>query len=261
MITIKTEEQLALMRIAGKIASETLSYLSPLALPGVTTKELDLKAEEFIRDHGAIPSCKGYHGFPASVCISVNHQAVHCIPSALAILKESDVLKLDLIVSYEGWNADTALTLVVPPGDDIKQAFVDATRQSLYNAIPNAIDGNHVSDLSNAVHAYATSKGYGVVKEFVGHGIGQVIHEEPKIPNFKIVTPTPKLVNGMVVCIEPILTMSPESDIFINGWDTWTKNGSLVAHFEHTIAITPNGPEILTIRKEEQSAGTGISPK
>jgi len=254
LITIKYPEHIELMRKAGQICAQTLSILPSFIVPGITTKEIDLKAEEIIRDLGGVPSCKGYvHGnlpqYPGSICISVNEEAVHCVPSE-RIVKEGDVVKVDLVVAYKGWNADSARTVLIPPVSDDMQVLAETCYLAMWEGIKKAIDGNHVTDIGKAIESFVGSR-YGIVKEFIGHGVGRNIHESPQIPNYFVKEKDALLCEGMTICIEPILTYSPDASVEINGWNTRSKTGANVVHAEHTCLITSGKPEILTLRTEE----------
>lgn len=254
MIFLKSSEHIEFMKVAGRICADTLDHLSLFCKPGATGVQLDKIAEEFIRDHGATPSCLGYRDYPASTCISINSQCVHCIPNNTPI-KEGDIVKLDLVVNYKGWNADSALTIAVPPVKSEVAKFVQTTYLALQQGILQAKEGNRVSDISKAV--FDARNGYGVVKEFIGHGIGKDIHEQPQIPNMPVENKNDLLVAGMAICIEPIFTLSPDASIFYKEgqWDTWALSGSPVSHFEHTLIINPSPlpPTILTLRNTERS--------
>jgi methionyl aminopeptidase len=256
MIFLKNSEHIESIKKAGTILSDCLSFLSLQVKPGVTGLQLDKLAEDFIRAQGGIPTCLNYRGFPNSVCISVNSGAVHCIPNNKTI-KEGDVVKLDLVVNYKGWNADSALTVLVPPVQSEVRKLAETTYTAMLLGVGQAIEGNRVSDISKAI--YEARNEFGVIKEFCGHGIGRDIHEAPQISN--VSTKKEKddlLVAGMVLCIEPIMCIGDPS-IFYDPkqWDTWVLSGNIVSHWEHTVLIKPNGelPEILTLRKEEKQNG------
>lgn len=252
MITIKTPEQLDNIRKAGVILADCLSLLSSQTKPGVTGLQLDRMAEEFIRDHGAIPSCKGYSGFPNSICLSINSQAVHCLPSEKAI-KEGDVVKIDVTAAVNGWNADSALTVLVDPVTIEVRNLAQVGIQALKSGILQAKEGNYVGDISTAVFDTLNGTNYGMVKEFVGHGIGRDIHERPQVPNIPMLERGPLLVEGMVICIEPIVVGSPDASIYhkTGEWPTFALSGYPVVHNEHTLIITKNEPEVVTRRKSE----------
>lgn len=250
MITLKSAEQIETMRFAGKVAAKTLSFISSYAMPGNKCKDIDKKIESFIRDYGCVPACLGYKNFPASSCISVNHQVVHCIPSDYEI-KPGDVVKIDLVVGYRSLFADTATTFLVPPVDPTVQKMAQSCYISLREAIKKAVPGNHVWDLSNTIAGIADQGGYGVCKQFVGHGIGADMHEEPQIPNIRLAKPGSLLTQGMVICIEPIFLTTPGANVHVEHWDTWALDGKPAVHYEHSVAITEGAPEILTLREDE----------
>jgi methionyl aminopeptidase len=249
VIYLKSEEHIELIKKAGEIAANTLSLLSSFILPGKTGLEIDVLAEQYIRDNGGVPSCKGYGGFPYSLCYARNSQGVHCFPDKEPIL-EGDLIKLDLVVSYQGWNADTAISLIVPPAKKKDLNLCYNTYRALQQGILQAKAGNRVSDISKAV--FDARNGCGIVKPFTGHGIGRDIHEAPQIPNYIVPEKDALLVENMVICIEPIFT-SGTGEIYYkkDTWPTFTMDGSRLAHFEHTLLITSKGSEVLTLRKDE----------
>lgn len=236
------------MRQAGRAVAAILREMSEMVEPGVTTGELDALAEARCRDLGVIPVFKGYHGFPASVCISVNDEVVHGIPSKKRILKDGDIVGLDFGVSRDGWYGDSAISVAVGKVSSDAQKLMDVTRESLRLAIKECVVGGKVSDIGFAVQNYVESFGFGVVREFVGHGIGTALHEEPQVPNFGVRGRGVSLKAGMVLAIEPMVTAgSPRVKVLSDGWTAVTVDRSLAAHFEHTVAITENGPQILTL--------------
>ena len=250
MIFLKNSEHIELIKKAGTILADCLSFLSLQTVPGVTGLQLDKMAEEFIRDHGAVPSCKGYRGFPYSICYARNSQGVHCFPDKEPI-QEGDLIKLDLVVNFQGWNADSAISLSIPPVQNTDAKLVLDTYKALQLGILQAKPGNRVSDISKAV--FEARNGCSVVKMFSGHGIGKDIHEAPQIPNYFVKEKDALLVEGMVICVEPIFTAGKEDIYYKEGtWPTFTLDGSKLAHWEHTVLITEKGPEILTLRKEEK---------
>ncbi|MBY0469666.1 type I methionyl aminopeptidase [bacterium] len=252
MITLKSEREIDLMRKAGQAVALLLDEMEKMVRPGISTKELDKYAESRCKELGVIPVFKGYHGFPASVCISVNEQIVHGIPSSKKILKEGDIVGLDFGVSYEGWFGDSARTVPVGKINAVAQKLMDATKKSLHLGIEQCFEGNRVFDIGYAVQNYVESLGYSVVREFVGHGIGRALHEDPQVPNFGARGKGIPLKVGMVLAIEPMVNIGgPEVVVLDDGWTAVTKDKSLSAHFEHTVAITPAGPEILTLAKTE----------
>lgn len=250
MIYLKSEEQITFIRKAGSIVSGALSLIAAQAIPSATGLQLDKLAEDFIRSQGGIPSCKGYHDYPSSICCSVNHQAVHCIPTSTPF-KEGDVIKLDLTASYNGWNADSAITVIIPPVKPEVVQLVTTTYKAMLDGIRAAKEGNSILDVSKAI--YAARGNCGVIKEFCGHGIGKEIHEPPQINNIPIEgKDTSLIVAGEVLCIEPIFCIGDPAIYMKKGdWNTWVLSGHPVSHWEHTVLITSNGPEILTKRLEE----------
>ena len=247
MIVLKSEREIALMRQAGHILADVATHLRASVRAGRSTLEIDEDVEAFIRGRGATPAFKGYRGFPATVCVSVNEEVVHGIPSPHRRLAEGDIVGLDLGCIVDGYYADCALTLavgVVPPN---VQKLLDVTRESLELAIKECWPGRRLSDVSHAVQSHVEAHGLSVVRAFVGHGIGRALHEEPQVPNFGDPGRGPQLRPGMVLAIEPMVTMgSWEVKILDDGWTAVTKDGSLAAHFEHTVAVTEVEPEVLT---------------
>jgi len=235
------------MRAAGRILAEVKARLKALVRPGASTKDIDDDIESFIVGKGAVPAFKGYRGYPATVCASINNEVVHGIPSAKRKLKDGDIIGLDLGCIVEGYYGDCAITLPVGPVPARVQELLDVTRESLDKAIVQCRAGNRIGDISYAVQSHCESHGFGVVRAFVGHGIGRALHEEPQVPNFGEAGRGPVLKAGMVLAIEPMVTMgSWEVRVLEDGWTAVTVDGSLSAHFEDTIAITDSGPEVLT---------------
>jgi methionyl aminopeptidase len=248
----RTAEQVALIRGAGAVVYEVLEELSALCKPGVTTFELARVAERRTRKHKAIPIFKGYGApespFPEVICISVNEEVVHGIPSADRRLAEGDLVSLDYGVVLEGWYADSAVTVPVGAVDEASARLVEVTRQALARAVAEARPGQRVGDLGAAAQAWTESQGYQVVRDFVGHGVGRRLHEPPQIPNFGTSGTGPRLKAGMVLAIEPMVNAGVASvDLLEDGWTAVTQDGRRSAHFEHTVAITDNGPDILTL--------------
>ena len=247
MILLKSSRELGHMRAAGRILAEVKERLKALVRPGASTKDIDEDIESFIVGKGAVPAFKGYRGYPATVCTSINNEVVHGIPSAKRKLKDGDIIGLDLGCIVEGYYGDCAITLPVGPVPERVQELLDVTRESLDKAIVQCRAGNRIGDISHAVQAHCESHGFGVVRAFVGHGIGRSLHEEPQVPNFGEAGRGSVLKAGMVLAIEPMVTMgSWEVRVLEDGWTAVTADGSLAAHFEDTIAITGNGPEVLT---------------
>ncbi len=249
MIVLKSARELALMRRGGHVLADVMERLSATVKPGMSTLEIDQDIEAFIAKQGARPAFKGYRGFPATVCISINEEVVHGIPSASRRIKEGDIVGLDLGCIVEGYYADCAFTLAVGEIPASVQKLLDVTRESLDLAIKECWPGRRLSDVSHAVQSHVEAHGLSVVRAFVGHGIGRALHEEPQVPNFGDPGRGPQLKPGMVLAIEPMVTMgSWEVKILDDGWTAVTKDGSLAAHFEHTVAVTEDEPEVLTRR-------------
>jgi methionyl aminopeptidase len=248
MISLKSDRELNLMRKAGGIVAQILHEMVEMAQPGISTGELDKFAESRIKDLGALPAFKGYHGFPACVCISVNDEVVHGIPSAKRVLKDGDIVGLDFGVIYEGWYGDSARTVPVGKISQDAQKLLDTTQEGLMRGIQQCREGNRVFDIGHAIQNYVEGFGYSVVREFVGHGIGRALHEEPQVPNYGPKGKGLLLKTGMVLAIEPMINAgSHEVKVLKDGWTAVTVDRSLSAHFEHTVAITAQGPEILTV--------------
>jgi methionyl aminopeptidase len=247
VILLKSARELSHMRKAGQILAEVKDRLRALVKPGLSTKEIDADVESFILSQGAASAFKGYRGFPATACISINEEVVHGIPSSKRKLREGDIVGLDLGCVVEGYYADCAITLPVGAVAPRVQELLDVTRESLGKAIVQCRAGNRLGDISHAVQTHCESHGFGVVRAFVGHGIGRNLHEEPQIPNFGDAGRGPIIKAGMVLAIEPMVTMgSYEVRVLEDRWTAVTVDGSWAAHFEDTIAITESGPEVLT---------------
>lgn len=247
MIVLKTSRELSIMREAGKIAQRALKLAGEAVEPGVSTWEIDKIARQYIEKSGAVPSSLHYEGYPASTCISVNDVVIHGIPSKSQILKKGDIVDIDLTVAYEGFNADNAWTFPCGEISASAQALLDTTRESLFRGIEQAQPGNRIGDIGHAVQEYAEARGYSVVREFVGHGVGAKMHEDPSVPNYGTPGRGVRLLPGMTIAIEPMINAGGCGiRILSDGWTTVTQDGSLSAHFEHTVAITPGGPVLLT---------------
>ena len=247
MIVLKTDREIGYMRDAGKIVGQTLLELKKAIVPGVTTLELDRIADQYIRHAGAIPAFKGYGGFPANICASVNEQVVHGIPGSRQ-LNSGDVISLDVGTKLNRYYGDAAITVPVGDVDDKLQELLTVTEESLYKGIEKAIKGNRLSDISHAVQLHAESHGYGVVRDYVGHGIGQRMHEDPQIPNYGPPGRGPLLKNGMTLAIEPMINLgTPDVEVLADDWTVVTADGKYSAHFEHTVAVTDGEPIILTL--------------
>ncbi len=249
MITIRTPEEIEKIALASKLTADTLALLEKTVRPGISTLELDRIAEEYIRSNGGIPSCKGYEGYPASLCTSVNDMVVHGIPSAKKILRKGDIISIDLVVELNGYMGDSCITIPVGHTNKKNLQLIEVTEQALFAGIKQAVPGNHVGDIGYAVEKTVKPYGYGVLREYVGHGIGTDMHEDPEVPNYGTPGHGPRLEEGMVICIEPMITMgSPDILTLRDGWGVVTADGKPAAHIEHTVAITKDGPKILTLR-------------
>lgn len=252
MITIKSEREIELMRKAGMMVSKTHKYLKPFIKEGITTLELDKLAEDYIRSMGGFPSCKGYEGFPATLCTSVNDEVVHGIPNKRK-LKKGDIITIDMVIGYEGYQGDAAWTYAVGEVSEQKKYLMHHTEKALYEGISMVKPGNRIGDISFAIEEYAKKHNLGVVKELCGHGIGTDMHEDPDVPNYGKKGVGPKLKEGMVICIEPMLNLG-SADIYMleDGWTIKTEDALPSAHYEHTILVTHDGYEILTPRLDEE---------
>jgi methionyl aminopeptidase len=248
MITLKSAREIEIMARAGRIVAATLDLMGEQVRPGVSTEELDAAAEEFIRSHpGATPSFKGLYGFPKSLCISINEEIVHGIPSPKRILREGSIVSVDVGVYFEGFHADAASTFPVGKVSPEAERLLRVTVEALAAGIAEARLGNHIGDIGHAVQKVAEAAGFGVVRELVGHGVGQRMHEDPQVPNHGQPRRGPKLQAGMTLAIEPMITQGDYSTRMLDdNWTVVTADGSLAAHFEHTVAITKDGPRILT---------------
>ena len=247
MIVRKSQAELEAMREGGRITAACLRMLAGSVRPGVTTRELDSLAEDFIHDHGGRPEFKGYQGFPASICVSPNAMIVHGIPGPYR-LKEGDIISLDVGVRYEGFVTDSATTVAVGEVPEETTRLLETTRRCLEAATEQTRTGNHLGDIGHAIQSLAEDRGYGVVRDLVSHGVGRKMHEDPQIPNYGTPSTGPRLLPGMTFAIEPMITAG-SYDIRLSEWDGWsiyTADGSLAAHFEHTIAVTDEGPWVLT---------------
>ncbi len=250
-ILVKTTDEIKIMRDANQIVAETLSMLFDVVEPGITTFELDCLAEDLCRKRNSTPAFKGYHGFPSSLCVSINEEVVHGIPSRKRKLKKGDVLSVDFGVCYKGFYGDSAVTI---PVGKIKKPVHDllrVTKESLELAIKEIVPGNRVADISRAVQNHAEKNGYSIVRQFVGHGIGNSLHEGPEIPNFISKGQTPRLIEGMVVAVEPMVNLGTHKvKVLRDGWTVITADKKVSAHFEHSIAVTANGPLVLSDRSD-----------
>lgn len=247
MIILKTEREITYMRDAGQIVGRTIEELKKAIAPGVTTLELDRIAEQYIRRSGAIPAFKGYNGFPANICTSLNEQVVHGIPGSRQ-LKDGDVISLDIGTKLNNYYGDAAITVPVGEVDAQLTKLLSVTEQALKKGIEQAVRGKRLSDISHAVQVHAESHGYGVVRDYVGHGIGQRMHEDPQIPNYGAPGRGPLLKSGMTLAIEPMINLgTPDVDVLTDDWTVVTADRKVSAHFEHTVAVTDGEPQILTL--------------
>lgn len=247
MITIKSKHEIDLMREAGRIVAETHQLLKESLRPGMSTLELDEIAERYIRSKGAIPSFKNYHGFPGSICASINEVVVHGIPSADIIVNDGDIISFDVGAILNGYHGDAARTVGCGTISKEAQDLIDVTKGSFFAGIEQAVVGNRLSDISHAVQVYAEERHYGVVRDFCGHGIGTQMHEEPQIPNYGKPGHGPRLKTGMCLAIEPMINIGTyEVEVLADNWTTVTSDGKLSCHYENSIAITEDGPIILT---------------
>ena len=248
MIIIKSNREVDLMREAGRIVGLALEKMRESVKPGMTTADLDRLAEEVIKGNGARPLFKGYGGFPANICTSINEEVVHGIPSSLRLLKSGDIISIDIGAEKNGYCGDAAVTLAVGEVDQEALRLLEVTNTSLQKGIEQALEGNRLTDISHAVQVYAESNGFSVVREYVGHGIGRDMHEDPKVPNYGEPGRGPRLTPGMVLAIEPMVNMGTyHVEVMDNDWTVVTQDRKLSAHFEHSVAITDNGPRILTV--------------
>lgn len=246
MIIIKTQREIEKLRRAGKLVGETHAFLKTLIKPGITTKELDQAAEEFILKHGAKPGFKGYGGFPATICASINDEVVHGIPGSRK-LKDGDIISIDIGTIIDGYYGDGAKTYPVGEISEENKRLIEVTKQSFYEGIKYAKVGNRLSDISHAVQKYVEKNGFSVVRDYVGHGVGQNLHEDPQIPHFGLPGRGPRLRKGMVLAIEPMVNVGGyHVKTLADNWTVVTVDGKCSSHYEHTIAITDDEPRLLT---------------
>ena len=247
MIVLKTSRELKIMREAGRIAANALKLAGAAVEPGVSTWEIDRVARRYIEEQGAVPTFLGYGGFPASACVSVNNVVIHGIPGKDHIVKEGDIVSIDVGATYDGYVGDNAWTFPCGKVSAEAQGLMDATRESLFEGIKAAVAGNRLGDIGSAVQRYAEARGYSVVRDYVGHGVGAKMHEDPSVPNYGTPGRGVRLLPGMTIAIEPMINQGvKEVKTLADGWTTVTADGKLSAHFEKSIAITPDGPVILT---------------
>jgi methionyl aminopeptidase len=250
VIVCRSAAELERMRTAGRLVGEVLTQVSARVAPGVSTADLDELAESLIIKAGAIPAFKGYHGYPATICASINDEVIHGIPSGRRVLAEGDVISIDVGASIDGYFGDSAITLAVGKVSEEAATLLRVTDEALHKAIACVRPGGRVSDIGHAVQQHVEAHGFSVVREFVGHGIGQRMHEEPQVPNYGEPGRGPRLAEGMVLAIEPMVNAGkPAVKVLADGWTAVTRDRSLSAHFEHTVAVTADGPWILTARE------------
>ena len=249
-VTIKSEREIQLMREAGEILAKTHEELEKALHAGMSTYEVNKIGDEIIRSYGCVPSFLNYNGYPASICVSVNEEVVHGIPSKKRILKDGDVVSLDAGVIWKGYHSDAARTHIIGEGSEEAKALVKVTKECFFEGIKYAIAGNHLNDICKAIGTYAKDRGYGVVRDLVGHGIGTHLHEDPEVPNFDMKRKGIKLQPGMTLAIEPMITAGRDEVVWLDDdWTVVTDDNSLAAHYENTILITDGEPEILSLRK------------
>lgn len=247
-VTIKSSKEIELMREAGKILAKTHEELGMFLKPGISTLDIDRKGEEIIRSYGCIPSFKNYNGYPASICVSVNDEVVHGIPTKDRFLSDGDIVSLDAGVIYKGYHSDAARTHGIGTITDEAKQLIEVTKQSFFEGIKFARSGNHLNDISAAIQKYVEGFGYGVVRDLVGHGIGAHLHEDPEVPNFARRRKGILLRPGMTLAIEPMINIGRYDVVWLDDdWTVVTEDGSLSAHYENTILITEDGPEILSL--------------
>lgn len=248
MIVLKTNRELSLMREACRISAGALRVAGEAVQPGVTTEEIDRIAYEYIIKQGAKPNFLNYNGFPATACISINDEVIHGIPSKKRVIKEGDIVSIDLGAVLDGYNGDNAATFAAGKISPEAERLINTTRESLYKGIAAAVAGGRIGDISSTVQTYCEERGFSVVRDFVGHGIGAKLHEDPSVPNYGTPGRGVRLLPGMTLAIEPMINMGGyEVRQLSDGWTIKTKDGGLSAHFEHTVAITTDGPKILTV--------------
>ncbi len=253
-ITVKTAAEIEIMRQANRIVAGVLSLLQKEMRPGLSTWQMDRWAEEYCRDHGAEPAFKGYRGFPGSLCVSINEQVVHGIPSKKVKVREGDIVSVDFGTRYEGFYGDSALTIPVGKVSEKIDQLLRVTRESLERAIAQVRVGNRISDVSRAVQEHAENHGFSIVRQFVGHGIGTSLHEGPEVPNYVQKQASPRILEGMVIAIEPMVNMGTHKvKVLKDGWTVITADRKPSAHFEHSVAATVDGPLVLSRREDEQS--------
>ena len=248
MVVLKTGRELEVMKEACRISAGALELIGKSIEPGITTGELDKMAEKYILSQGAKPNFKGYSGYPATACISINNEVIHGIPSSSRKIKSGDIVSVDLGATINGYNGDNAATFAVGEISEEAKRLIEATRESLYEGIKAAVAGGRIGDIGHAISSYVEARGFSVVREFVGHGVGTKLHEAPEVPNFGTAGKGIRLLPGMTIAIEPMINAGQAGvKTLSDGWTVVTRDGSLSAHFEHTVAITSDGPQIMTI--------------
>lgn len=248
MIIIKSKQEIELMREAGKVCGYILNELGKLIRPGMTTSEIDRFVEKTVKAHGMTAAEKGYCGYPASICVSINEEVVHGIPSKKRILREGDIVSLDLVVEHRGYMADAARTYAVGEVSEEAKHLIETAEKAFFDGIAFAKEGYRLSDISNAIQKTVEGEGFGVIRDFVGHGIGSDMHEDPQIPNYGKPGKGPRLQQGMTLAVEPMITQGDyEIDVLQDDWTAVTVDGSLAAHYENTVVITDGEPELLTL--------------
>lgn len=250
-VVLKTRREIELMREAGRISAMALRLAGEAVRPGVSTFEIDEIARKYIESQGATPNFLGLYGFPATACISINNEVIHGIPSRNRILKEGDIVSIDLGAKKDGYNGDNAATFAVGAISDDAQRLIDTTREALYLGLKQAVAGNRIGDIANAVQVYCEERGYGVVRDFVGHGVGKKLHEDPSVPNVGTPGRGVRLLPGMTIAVEPMINQGTwQVEQLSDGWTVVTKDGKLAAHFEHTVAITKDGECLILTQPE-----------
>lgn len=251
MVVLKTRREIELMREAGRISAMALKVAGEAVRPGVSTLEIDTAARKYIESQGARPNFLGLYGFPATACISINNEVIHGIPSKDRILHEGDIVSIDLGAEKDGYNGDNAATFAVGKISDEAQRLIDTTREALYVGLKQAVAGNRIGDIGHAVQMYCEERGYGVVRDFVGHGVGKELHEDPSVPNYGTPGRGVRLLPGMTIAVEPMINQGTwEVNQLSDGWTVVTKDGKLAAHFEHTVAITKDGECMILTQPE-----------
>ncbi|MGX8699333.1 MAG: type I methionyl aminopeptidase [bacterium] len=251
MIRVKSPKEIALMRKAGYITAKARALAGSMIEPGITTLEIDKAVKSYIKSQGAVPTFLGYGGFPKSLCISINEEIIHGIPGK-RVIKEGDVVSVDVGATKDGFVGDCAATFIAGQGSEAAKKLIEVTRQSFFEGIKNARVGCRITDIGAAVQAYAESFGYGVIRDYVGHGVGAVLHEDPEVPNYGVPGHGPRLVRGMTIAVEPMIALGTwECRTLKDGWTVVTADGSLAAHYENSLLITDGEPELLTVCEEE----------